>query len=625
MDAKTSALLQKAAMADRTAITRAVKDQSRTVTWPTSGTATLTRSEGTNSATATPGRLPLTLTAPASRRVKPSKTVTSITARVLDQKQTNQLGIRGVAVAVTGPTTGGTARLSLDYSAFASAYGGNWAGRLQLHRLPACALTKPTNDSCRTGPLLPSTNKREDTTLTTDVSFAAQAVVSRSPGMQATVGQTMVLALSAGTKSGGGDYATPLAPSSTWSSGGSSGTFSWAQSLRLPPAAAGPQPSLSISYDSGSVDGRTSTTNNQGSQIGEGFDLTSSYIERKYGSCEDDGHDEKFDQCWKYDNASLVLNGNATELVKDDTTGQWRLKNDDDSKVIHGTGADNGDDNGEFWTLITGDGTRYTFGQHKLPNWRKDNPDTIAADPDPTTDSTWLVPVFGDDSGEPGYNEGSTFDDRALNQAWRWNLDYVVDTHGNAMAYYYGKEANYYAQSGAADNSAYTRGGYLKRIEYGQRSDSLFSKPAAQKITLVYKQRCDDDADCTELTEDTRDNWPDVPYDAVCDSATADCEFNISPAFFTRYRLSTINTYAWNAAAAPPPMHQSTRGPSSRAIATPVTPVTAATSPCGWTRSSRLASMGRPCPWTQFALLTRCCPTVSTAPATTSCRSTARG
>lgn len=85
--------------------------------------------------------------------------------------------------------------------------------------------------------------------------------------------------------------------------------------------AAGPAPDLSISYDSGSVDGRTGSTNNQGTSIGEGFDITSSYIERKYGSCGDDGHDDKFDQCWKYDNASVVLNGKASELVKQDGKG----------------------------------------------------------------------------------------------------------------------------------------------------------------------------------------------------------------------------------------------------------------------------------------------------------------
>ncbi|MFC7512190.1 hypothetical protein ACFQV4_25645 [Streptomyces thermocarboxydus] len=189
-------------------------------------------------------------------------------------------------------------------------------------------------------------------------------------------------------------------------------------------AAAGPTPDLAISYDSGSIDGRTASTNNQGSQVGEGFDLTSSYIERKYGSCDDDGHADKFDLCWKYDNASLVLNGRATELVKDDTTGTWRLKNDDASTVSRSTGAENGDDNGEHWTVITGDGTKYVFGLNKL----------TGAGADDRTNSVWTVPVFGDDAGEPGYADGTSFSGRVKTQAWRWNLDYVEDTHGNASS-----------------------------------------------------------------------------------------------------------------------------------------------------------------------------------------------
>ncbi len=236
----------------------------------------------------------------------------------------------------------------------------------------------------------------------------------------------------------------------------------------MPPAAAGPQPDLAISYDSGAVDGRTASTNNQGSQIGEGFDLTSSFIERKYGSCDDDGQDGKYDLCWKYDNASLVLNGKATELVKDDTTGKWRLKDDDASTVTHATGADNGDDNGEYWTVLTGDGTKYVFGLNKLDG----------AGADDRTQSVWTVPVFGDDEGEPGYADGTSFSGRDKKQAWRWNLDYVEDTHGNAMSYWYTAEHNNYDKLGDdTTGTDYTRGGYLKEIRYGQRADALFSGP----------------------------------------------------------------------------------------------------------------------------------------------------
>ncbi|KPC88363.1 hypothetical protein ADL27_40900, partial [Streptomyces sp. NRRL F-6602] len=133
---------------------------------------------------------------------------------------------------------------------------------------------------------------------------------------------------------------------------GSSGSFTWNYDFSLPPAAAGPVPSLALSYDSGSVDGRTATTNNQGSAVGEGFSLTESYIERSYGSCDDDGHDDVFDRCWKYDNARIVLDGRSSRLIKV-SDKEWRLEDDDASTVTRSTGADNGDNDGEYWTVVT--------------------------------------------------------------------------------------------------------------------------------------------------------------------------------------------------------------------------------------------------------------------------------
>ncbi|WP_328392390.1 polymorphic toxin-type HINT domain-containing protein [Streptomyces sp. NBC_00390] len=361
-----------------------------------------------------------------------------------------------------------------------------------------------------------------------------------------------VLALTAtATASATGDHqATPLAASSTWEAGGSSGAFTWSYPITLPPAAAGPGPSLALSYDSGSVDGRTANTNNQGSQVGTGFDLTSSYIERKYGGCDDDGQADKFDQCWKYENASLVLNGNASELVKDDTSGIWRLKNDDASKVTHHTGAANGDDGddivngkgdgkGEYWKVVTGDGTTYTFGLNKLPGAATER-----------TNSVWSVPVFGDDSGEPGHSAGTAFSDRAKTQAWRWNLDLVEDVHGNAATYWYKSETNHYAKNGDKTALAsYTRGGYLDQIKYGQRSDTLFTGTPSNKVDFSYAERCTA-ADCSSLTEDTADNWPDVPFDSLCSASETDCK-PTGPTFFTRKRLTGIDTSTWSTAAEP--------------------------------------------------------------------------
>ncbi|AEY86834.1 hypothetical protein SHJG_8847 [Streptomyces hygroscopicus subsp. jinggangensis 5008] len=533
---KAAAELKKTNEADQAAVARARHDQQRTVTWPNAGKATLTLPDK-GIAKAAPGSLPVTLTAPGK-----GKPASSVRVEVLDQKAATTLGVKGVVLKLTGPATGDTARLGIDYSAFASAYGGDWAGRLQLTRLPDCALKDPAAAKCHKRLPLDAVNNRERDSISAPIRFTSQP---------------MLLALAAGTTSGAGSYkATPLSASSTWEAGGSSGSFTWSYPLRVPPAAAGPQPDLAISYDSGSVDGQTANSNNQGSQIGTGFDLTSSYIERKYSSCDDDGQDGKYDLCWKYDNASLVLNGKATELVKDDETGTWRLKDDDASTVTHSTGANNDDEGtagldgqGEYWTVVTGDGTKYVFGLNKLDG----------AGSDDRTNSVWTVPVFGDDSGEPGYSAGDTFAERAKNQAWRWNLDYVEDTHGNASSYWYTAEHNNYDKLGDdTTGTDYVRGGYLKEIRYGQRAGALFSaSPAASdKVVFDYGERClASGTGCGSLTEDTRDNWPDVPFDQICKDGDK-CTGNVGPTFFTRKRLTTITTSAWNAAAATPGFEQ---------------------------------------------------------------------
>ncbi|MBP8534585.1 RHS repeat-associated core domain-containing protein [Streptomyces sp. MK37H] len=530
MDRRAAALVKESEAADRSAAEAARRDQARKVTWPKAGTARLAVSDN-GSAKARPGGLPVTLGA-VGREVHATP---SLSIQVMDQGRARKAGVKGVLLKAVASAEGGSTKLGISYADFAAAYGGDWAGRLTLLQLPACALTTPQKTGCRAQSPLRAVNKRHKEQLSTPLTFAAK------PG-----GEVKVLAVAAAAKSGGGDYrATPLSASSTWEAGGSSGSFTWTYPLGMPPAAAGPAPDLSISYDSGSVDGRTANTNNQGSWIGEGFDLTSSYIERKYGNCNDDGQDDKFDLCWKYDNASLVLNGKATELVKDDTSGTWRLKNDDASTVQHSTGADNGDDNGEYWTVTTGDGTKYVFGLNKL--------DGAAADD--RTESVWTVPVFGDDEGEPGYSSGSSFGERDKRQAWRWNLDYVEDTHNNAMTYWYNAEHNNYAKNGKDDpGTNYIRGGYLKEIRYGQRADALFSATpsASNKVTFTAAERCvASGTGCDSLNEDHRDNWPDVPFDAVCKDGDK-CTGNVGPSFFTRKRLTDITTYFWNADAPTP-------------------------------------------------------------------------
>ncbi|MFF3394742.1 polymorphic toxin-type HINT domain-containing protein [Streptomyces sp. NPDC002669] len=462
---------------------------------------------------------------------------------VLDQKAADKAGIVGVLLSAAADTAG-TAEISVDYSDFASALGGDWAQRLRLVQLPACVLTTPQKVECRKQTPLKTDNNVSAQSVTAQVALAeaksdgpSTQLASTAEAPSATVlAVTAAAAASGESPKGTGNYsATELSPSSSWEAGGSSGAFTWNYGFSVPPAAAGPTPPLSLSYDSGSIDGRTATTNNQGSAVGEGFSLTESYIERTYGSCDKDDHTDVFDHCWKYDNARIVLNGKSSRLVKVNTSGDWRLEDDDASTVTRSTGADNGDDDGEYWTVITGDGTKYVFGLNKLDG---------AADQ--RTNSTWTVPVFGDDSGEPGYDKGSAFADRSLTQAWRWNLDYIEDTSGNASTYWYTKEANHYPKNKATTaNASYTRGGYLKEIKYGLRKGALFTDDADAKVTFAHAERCTV-GDCAELTDGTAKNWPDVPFDAICSDGDTECNA-AGPSFFSRKRLTGVSTFSWNA------------------------------------------------------------------------------
>ncbi|MFH8927145.1 RHS repeat-associated core domain-containing protein [Streptomyces pristinaespiralis] len=510
--------------------------------WPHPGTATVPLAAG-KEAKASPGGVPVSVSPQKAKHTEPAGEQARIT--VLDQKAARRAGVTGVLLTAEAGKAG-VAEVSVDYSGFAAAVGGGWSQRLRLVQLPACVLTTPDNPKCRTQTPLKSHNNIADQSLSATVALG-EAQEGPAPQLGTTAaasgGQATVLAVTAaGTGSGQsptgtGDYsATELSASSSWAAGGNSGSFTWSHGFTMPPAAAGPTPKLTLSYDSGSIDGRTATTNNQGTLVGEGFSLSESYIERSYGSCDDDGHDDVFDRCWKYDNARIVLNGSASRLVKVSAT-TWRLEGDDASKVTRSTstGTENGDNDGEHWTVVTGDGTKYVFGLNKLPGAATER-----------TNSTWTLPVFGDDSGEPGYSEGTSFADRSLTQAWRWNLDYVEDTSGNAATYWYAKDTNYYKKNKSTNaNASYIRSGYLKEIKYGLRKDALFTDAPDAKVTFGYAERCTA-SDCSALTADTSDNWPDVPFDAICTKDDTDC-VSETPSFFTRKRLTDVNTHSYNA------------------------------------------------------------------------------
>jgi RHS repeat-associated protein len=512
------------------------------VSWPAPGQAEVALGGGTGRARA--GDLPVSVGAPSTTAPSSAATGGAGAAQAAPGRVRVEMLPRradGLMMRVRradGVATKSRASVSVDYSSFRHAYGGDWAIRLRLVELPECALSTPERTECAGTPV--PTRNNGSGQLSGDVTVPAEGTAGGLYGVLADA------------SSGAGDFkATGLSPSSTWTVGTSSGDFSWQYPMEVPPGLGGPQPNLALAYSSGSVDGRTSGTNNQTSWVGEGFEFNpGGYIEQRFANCANDmtgGNNsgrKTGDLCWRksaggvYDNAIFSLNGSGGELVRDDATGQWHSRVDDGSKVERLTGADNGDRGGDHWRITTRDGTQYYFGLNKLPVWVSGNP---------TTKSTWTVPVAGNHSGEPCYQ--STFAASFCDQAWRWNLDYVVDRSGNTMSFFYETETNNYARNITATTvSTYIRGGWLRQIDYGQRDKEVYTKPAIGRIIFKEADRCIPGTTCT-LSQPG--NWPDVPWDQAC-SSTTNCGTKFNPAFFSQKRLASVTTSVWNGSAYKP-------------------------------------------------------------------------
>ncbi|GHF76287.1 hypothetical protein GCM10018790_62780 [Kitasatospora xanthocidica] len=454
---------------------------------------------------------------------------------LLGQDAAVKAGINGVLLTVSGADE--NSGLAVDYSSFAQAAGSGFGSRLKLVRLPECALTTPDLPECRVQTPLPGGNDPERQTVAADALTAAPAGSMRlasAPG-------AMVVAATTGSGGPSGTYkATPLSSASTWSTALNSGSFSWSYDMPLTPMPGGLTPKLGLSYNSGRIDGRTANSNNQASWAGDGFDLSPGFVERGYKPCADDGApktngSESGDQCWATDNATISFAGHSGELIPV-SNDEWRIEGDDNTKVtrVRDTNRGNGDNDGEYFRATTTDGTSYYFGYNRLPNWSAGKPETK---------SVYTVPVFGNNAGEPC--NGADFASSWCQQGWRWNLDLVVDTHGNDITYWYTPETNNYGRNlKATDRTPYVRGGRLEHVEYGQQQGDLYSatvKPMG-RVEFGTAERCleTNAALCDPAKIDAnRQYWYDTPWDQNCKDGT-DCTGQFSPTFFTRTRLTQV-------------------------------------------------------------------------------------
>ena len=423
--------------------------------------------------------------------------------------------------------------VTFDYASL-SGFGGDYGSRLKLVSLPPCAVSTPEKPECRVA--TPVEDARNNPTA--GVLAGRTTLTSAEPA---------VFAAAASTGSDVGTYAaTSLAPAGSWSAGGSSGDFSYGYPMRVPPAIGGAAPSVALGYSAQSLDGRTSATNNQASWAGDGWDISpGGFIERQYKPCGLDlggnnGQTKTGDQCWATDNGTISLAGVSGKLINIPGTNKYRAQNDDGAQVERLTGASNGDNDGEYWKVTTTDGTQYFLGRNRAPGWTAGNPEAQSA---------WTVPVYGNNANEPC--NALTFDASWCRQAYRWMLDYSVDTRGNVTTYYYNRELNRYGRNAdPAKSTEYVRGGWIDRVEYGLRDDAPFAHPGA-KITFEVAERCvpGDSVTCdpSQLNASTAGSWPDVPFDQIC-NAGEQCTNRLTPSFFTRKKLTKVNTFVANGA-----------------------------------------------------------------------------
>ncbi|GIG93041.1 RHS repeat-associated core domain-containing protein [Plantactinospora endophytica] len=475
---------------------------------------------------------------------------TEVTVETLDPENVARLGGTGLGVRVWRVDDRRSAekvRLEMNYSGFANAHGGGFAGRLRVVRMPEREWVPARNDLSR-----------------------QRLVVEVTPGPASEPAPVLMLATAAGGSFSGNFGATDLAPTGSWQTGLSSGSFTYSYPVPVPASPQGKGPELAFRYNSSAVDGMTAATNAQAGWTGLGWQLGSDYIERRYKPCAEDatGPGKKSKQknwghfCWESPDENdgqaettdptnsdlyLSLGGRSSRIVKDRLTGTWKTEEDYGWKIVHVDGGAGGQ---PYWLVTTQAGDVHRFGFER--------------------NSMWQIPYAGDDPGEPcndQYANGGRDYPGMCFAPWRWNLDQIVDANENLTTYHWKRESGKYLyyETGSCctdpPTSVYTpidydRGGYLDRIEWGSNTSIAASRPTT-KIAFNMVSRC---SSTTERDDPLASPYPidtgtgnlmcggswDVPDDLVrCE--TYQCN-NGSPAFFIMRRLDSVVTYALDGA-----------------------------------------------------------------------------
>lgn len=214
-----------------------------------------------------------------------------------------------------------------------------------------------------------------------------------------------------------------------------------------PPGRAGMSPAVSLSYSSATMNGLLGDV--QAPWVGAGWNIDSIEIVRKITTSSNGyGYVNDF---------ALTLNGSAYKLIQDTVTPS-RYYTDHDSflyierhNYANGNAQWNGsfptNDTGEWWEVVTTDGTRYRIG------WNKD--------------AEQLALMYGYKCTSNGSNcltpDGAYaslgYAGLANNLvALRWRVDLIRDTHGNTIQYHYTESQ----PSGGTTIATFDRESYLE-------------------------------------------------------------------------------------------------------------------------------------------------------------------
>jgi len=404
------------------------------------------------------GALPLTLTLPALSDVT-AASMGSVQAEILPAEVAQQWTPSGLAFTLAFSTLEEAAAsalapaqpftLTVDYSALPLRIGGSYVNRLTLYRVQGEVwhALSTTNDavqrhlSVQLDPhwLLPTAQAAADTATgqpTPPVPLADQVLANKTylplvagglaneQPSDSNLQDEAIYVLAAAASGPEGNYkATPFQVTKDYEVALATGSFQTSYALPLPPAPAALAPDVALQYDSGSVDGLTTTKNNQPSWVGLGWTLQAGHITRHLKACENAV--SPGDLCIVPNAYSIVLNGTGSRLVQE-SGNLYRLQHDPrwKAELFSNGDASNPDSQKEYWLVTTPDGTQYRFGNERDPETNADH------------NSVFYTPVY--DATLCAGSQASL-----CNKAWQWNLDRVQDPNGNLISYFYNVELNY--------------------------------------------------------------------------------------------------------------------------------------------------------------------------------------